>query len=281
MRRGFTLIELLVVITIIAVLIGLLAPATCRVRRAAIRMSCQNNLKQLGLAVHNYRDAIGTFPPGTVPDTQVPPDQRLSFFASLLPYIEQDAIYRQLKQSEPWDSAPNRAATERSCLRIISCPEWMMERGQVTGAALAQGHLCVTNYVGLGGIGIDAAALPIGDPRIGFFGYDRKLKIEQVKDGLSTTTILIETGSQVGAWMRGGPNSTRPVEPEQGQLSGDGLAFGGTHFLDATLFEPKHADGFNLLLADASVRYLKNSVHPDLLIALATAAGGEEIPADW
>jgi len=97
-RKGFTLIELLVVIAIIAVLIGLLLPAVQKVREAAARMKCQNNLKQLGLATHSYHDATQSFPPTYRNRTDIPSGNfyRWSALAMLTPYLEQTNLYRQL-----------------------------------------------------------------------------------------------------------------------------------------------------------------------------------------
>src|SRR5262245_30591943 len=110
-RTGFTLIELLVVIAIIAVLIGLLLPAVQKVREAAPRLKCQNNLKQFGLAAHNYHDTFGRFPPGgTGP---VPPNPRYPNHGPwpfLLPYLEQQQIYNWYHWEVSWFDALNEPA---------------------------------------------------------------------------------------------------------------------------------------------------------------------------
>ncbi|VTT96938.1 Uncharacterized protein OS=Planctomyces brasiliensis (strain ATCC 49424 / DSM 5305 / JCM 21570 / NBRC 103401 / IFAM 1448) GN=Plabr_4569 PE=4 SV=1: SBP_bac_10 [Gemmataceae bacterium] len=285
MRRAFTLLELLVVIVLLVVVVSVFLPASENVRRAGGRIRCKQGLQQIARACLQYRDVHGHFPPGTVPDTNRPPDERLSYLVLLLPHLESEAVFQTFDRSAAWDAEPNRKALDgKTPWYRFECNQWS---GTTQGyearrrLPLNVGYTVYTTYVGVAGVGADAAARPADAPGIGMLGYDRTLTAEQIKDGLSNTALILEAGYEVGPWLRGGRSTVRGLDPDAGPLTGPGAAFSGTHIRDRSFFRGRTSDGFHVLTADGSVRNVQDDIRPEVLTALATVAGGEELPAAW
>jgi prepilin-type processing-associated H-X9-DG protein len=254
------------------------------VRRAAARSQCANNLKQIALACHNCADTYtypqeggregqkGMLPAGTVFNSALPPEHRLSWFVDLLPFVEQNNLYRGFNRNEGWDAPANRSAAATP-LKVFWCPDW--------GREAAPDPSYLSAYVGVAGLGADAASLPTGDRNAGVFGHDRRTALAVIADGTSNTLLVLESARDNGPWSRGGFSTVRGLVPEEQPYLGVGRPFGGTHFAENTVFGRGESLGCNVAMADGSVHFLVETTAPHVLEALATVAGGELLPPDW
>ncbi len=195
-RRGFTLIELLVVIAIIAVLIGLLLPAVQKVREAAGRMKCQNNLKQLGLALHNFAGANGSLPPAIRGEGSPPYFDQWSVLANLNPYLEQTAIFNKMDLTQqtydptvPFNiTAANQFAVQQ-VVGLFLCPSDRMTP-VTTGPAYGVPVIGPTNYVFCNGTGTNNGSPWDAD---GVFVAQTGFRLTDITDGTSTTAWSSES----------------------------------------------------------------------------------------
>ena len=306
-RRAFTLVELLVVIAIIGILVALLLPAVQAAREAARRMSCSNNLKNLGIAMHNYHDTLGSFPFGFS-------DLEALWTAPILPYIEQKPLYDTLIFQETgvgnWDSGSANTVACGALVQTFRCPSMAVPQFLAN-----QGipNRVPVSYRGCAGSDVwsdDISTIPPGSPvgaraleeinLNGMFWGNSGVRMGEVLDGTSNTILIGESytdpsyvkdgqamdywqfGSpQTGGWVSGGIGGTEYSEA----LGSTGPKINSRR--DPTLsgevmeisFGSYHPGGAMFVFADGSVRFLSQTVDINAYRALGSRLGGEATTA--
>ncbi len=286
--KAFTLVELLVVITIIGILISLLLPAVQAAREAARRAQCANNMKQMGLALHQYATAWDeTFPSGVAGVC------RHGLFSLMLPFIEQQAVYSTFKMGS---SENTYSETQRyTLISSYVCPSYT---GTVVGKiAYVDGAL--TTYQGVGGtvrtgLSSTLADSSFGDqPQNGIFLWGKARRIPSVSDGLSNTLAM---GEFVHADRDSASPFAAPVRNVRPWINASGGQYNSYSFKvvqypvnstldrysDNTPFNhlplgSEHPDGSSFLVADGSVVFLSDSLNLDIYRSLASCNGGEYV----
>jgi prepilin-type processing-associated H-X9-DG protein len=212
------------------VLVALLLPAVQAARESARRMSSSNNLKQIGLALHNFHDTYKKFPPRVSTDASGKP--LLSWRVAILPFVEQAELYQQFKLDEPWDSEHNRKLIPR-----------MPPVYQLPGRGPGDGKTSYLMPAGKGTFGEQPTARTLAD----------------IKDGTSNTIMCVEANNDRAViWTKPDDLEVNPQRPVDG-LTG------------------ARPGGFNVLFADGAVRFVAQTIDPQVLRALFSPAGGESV----
>ncbi|TWT58816.1 Type II secretion system protein G precursor [Thalassoglobus neptunius] len=292
-RRGFTLIELLVVIAIIAILIALLLPAVQQAREAARRSSCKNNMKQIGLALHNYHDTFGTFPSGWIgvenQRANAEGESGFGWGSMLLPQMDQGPLYNQFDFALAIDRTPNREQLKQ-ILTVFQCPSdpkpSTFQLEDRDGTAL---EMSTANYVGVfgttelhvcenspGTAPVTSQGQCVSD---GAFFHNSAVRFRDFTDGTSSTLVVGErttfvdevTGENFyGTWSGAAPE----VEEASARILGhaEHPPNEAEHPEDFGSF---HAGGAQFVLGDGHVHFFSENIDEGVFQSLATRSGGE------
>jgi prepilin-type N-terminal cleavage/methylation domain-containing protein/prepilin-type processing-associated H-X9-DG protein len=308
-RRAFTLIELLVVIAIIAILIGLLLPAVQKVRAAAARIQCQNNLKQIGTALHNYHSTYGTLPPGSNASG-------FTVVALLLPFFEQDNIYKQIVFTSPANSAANAGPTGMT-IKILLCPAdrtSTLPTGQGGNNYFAnygsepfffQNRSVANGVFGLREAidGVKLTDITDGTSNTAAFSELRKgdfnnavyspadwinassagspTTVDQAYalcQGLNPTSLSYQWLSAGGEWLNDNATGTAYIHCGPPNATNCGFPANLRFCVNAN---SDHTSGVNVALCDGSVRFVSESISLTTWRALGTRASGDLLGSDW
>jgi prepilin-type N-terminal cleavage/methylation domain-containing protein len=309
-NRGFTLIELLVVIAIIAILIALLLPAVQQAREAARRSQCKNNLKQIGLALHNYHDTVSIFPPAGTP--YMTPVNQHNYNEYLLPYVDQSTLYNLINFSISSNAGTNNTNLQNRKLTFQMCPS------NPFGATAGGYDNCPSNSHGASymvcagpvaypGFNADTDCGVVGSPaycvanttntvRSGMFPMGNTApayccKIRDITDGTSNTIAFGEVRPELNTYfgmfgvMANGfstsmrINSPRRVNVTSSTVPSTGYAAVGTpnalgHNAGMSSF---HVGGAHVTLADGSVRFLSENLDFALFNYLGHKSDGQTV----
>lgn len=267
-RRGFTLVELLVVIAIIGILIALLLPAVQAAREAARRAQCTNNLKQLGVSLHNYHDTFRGFPCGFIVSSPlgVTPSE-FGWGSLVLPFMEQQPLADSMgvTRSNLGSVLATNLALAQTVLSAYRCPSDIAEDLNDRGAFADP--LGTSNYVGNGGWGVDMSnpMNALSQDARGIYGANRSFRMRDIKDGTSNTLAIGERdGQDCEAAVWPGLNTLNGLSGNDGPTA---VAF----FVSARVNDPDvnacdrgasslHPGGANFLFTDGSVHFLSETI---------------------